>query len=68
MQQSNALKLYKARGHDAIDVHFLKVAVPILAHPLSTVLNHCLTLGVFPSKLKLAKVVPAFQKKDLLIN
>ena len=62
MQQINALKLNKARGHDDMDVHFLKVAAPILAHPLSIMLNHCLTLGVFPNKLKLAKVVPVFKK------
>ena len=62
MQQINALKLNKARGHDDIDVHFLKVAAPILAHPLSIMLNHCLTLDVFPNKLKLAKVVLVFKK------
>ena len=61
MQQINALKLNKARGHDDIDVHFLKDAAPI-AHPLSVMENHCLILGVFPNKLKLAKVVPASKK------
>ena len=60
MQQINALKLNKARGHDDIDVHFVKVAAPILAHPLSIMLNNCLFLGVFPSELKLAKVFSCF--------
>ena len=51
MQQINALKLNKVRGHDDIVVHFLKVDAPVLAHPLSIMLNRCLTLGVFPNKL-----------------
>ena len=63
MKHSNALKLNKARGHDDIDVHFLKVVkLLFLFILLSFMLNHCFTLDVFPNKLKLAKVVPVFKK------
>ena len=41
---------------------FLKTAAPILAFSLSVFLNHCLTFGTFPNKLKLAKVVSVFKK------
>ena len=64
----NSLKLNKAGGHDDIDPYFLKIAAPILSYPLSVMLNHCLTYGIFPNKLKTAKVIPIFKKgsTDLL--
>ena len=42
----------------------------IIALPFSLILNCCPTAGIFPSKLKLAKVVPVFKKgpTDLLTN
>ena len=42
----------------------------IIALPFSLLLNCCPTAGIFPSKLKLAKVVPVFKKgpTDLLTN
>ena len=58
----NSLKLNKAKSHNDIDPYFLKIAAPILAFPLSVFLNHCLTFGTFPNRLKLAKVVPVFKK------
>ena len=58
----NSLELNKAKSHDDIDFYFLKIAAPILAFPLSVFLNHCLTFGAFPNRLKLAKVVPVFKK------
>ena len=58
----NSLKLNKAGGHDDIDPYFLKIAAPILSYPLSVMLNHCLTYGIFPNKLKTAKVIPIFKK------
>ena len=66
----NSLKLNKAGGHDDIDPYFLKIAAPILSYPLSVMLNHCLTYGIFPNKLKTAKVIPIFKKgsTDLLNN
>ena len=47
-----------------IDSYFSKIAAPILAFPLSVFLNHCLTFGTFPNRLKLAKVVPVFKKRS----
>ena len=41
-----------------------------MAVPFSLILNCCPTAGIFPSKLKLAKVVPVFKKgaTDQLTN
>ena len=58
----NSLKQNKASGHDDIFPYFLKITAPIIALPLSTVFNYCLTFGVFPGKLKLAKVIPVYKK------
>ena len=37
---------------------------------ITLIVNQCLTTGIFPNKLKIAKVVPVFKKgdKDLLNN
>ena len=66
----NSLKSNKADGHDNILLYFLKILGYIIALPFSLILKCCLTAGIFPSKLKLAKVVPVFKKgpADQLTN
>ena len=59
----NSLKSNKAGGHDDILPYFLKILDYIIALPFSLTLNCCLTAGIFPSKLKLAKVVPVCKKE-----
>ena len=56
------LKLNKASGNDDILPFFLKMAAESIASPLSMLINSCFTYGIFPNKLKLAKVVPVFKK------
>ena len=58
----NLLNLNKANGHDDIDTYFLKIASSIIAFPLSLFFNHSTSLGIFPNKLKLAKVIPVYIK------
>ena len=58
----NCLKSNKAGGHDDILAYFLKISGYIKALPFSLILNRCLTAGIFPSKQKLAKVVPVYKK------
>ena len=57
----NFLKLNKASGNDDIHPFFLKMAAQSIASPLSMLINSCFTYGIFPNKLKLAKVVPVFK-------
>ena len=57
----SALKLNKAEGHDDIPPYFLKIAVEIIAIPLAMILNLCMQFGVFPNKLKIAKVLPVYK-------
>ena len=58
----NSLKSNKAGGHDDILPYFLKISGCIIVLPFSVIPNCCLTAGIFPSKLKLAKVVPVYKK------
>ena len=57
----NNLNLNKARGYDDISPFILKTAAHIVALPLSILLNHCNSFGVFPNQLKIAKVVPVYK-------
>ena len=51
-------------GHDKISCIILKEIKDIIAQPLSLVVNQAFNTGVFPSKLKLAKVIPLYKKGD----
>ena len=53
-----------------ISTNLLKEISPIIAEPLSLIINQSLSTGIFPSKLKIAKVIPLHKKneKDLLDN
>ena len=51
-------------GHDNISCIILKEIKDIIAQPLSLLVNQAFNTGVFPSKLKLAKVIPLFKKGD----
>ena len=48
----------KSGGHDLISTNILKKISPLIAEPLSLIINQPLSTGIFPSKLKLAKVIP----------
>ena len=55
------LKINKANGHDDILPLFLKISANIIAHSLSAILNQCIAFGYFPTKLKIAKVIPVYK-------
>ena len=51
-------------GHDGISTKLLKCISPLLISPLRVVINHSLITGIYPDKLKIAKVIPLFKKDD----
>ena len=51
-------------GHDFISTKFLKRIVHIIAKPLTLMINQSLCSGIFPTKLKIARVIPLFKKGD----
>ena len=63
----NAIKNLKnsnSSGADEITATFVKLSAPILIPALHGIFNLSLTTGVYPQKLKIAKVVPVHKKGD----
>ena len=59
------MKSKKSTGPENISVSFLKTYATSLTIPLTTLINQSLSKGVFPSNLKIAKIIPIFKKDDL---
>ena len=62
-----SLRTKNSAGVDGISVKLLKKLSPALINPLSLLINQSLVTGVFPKKLKIAKVLPLFKKDDYAI-
>ena len=60
----NGLKPKHSSGHDEISSKLLKDIGVVIAPTLSVIINQSLCTGVFPDKLKIAKVIPFFKKGD----
>ena len=53
-----------APGHDGITSSYVKLIAKNIALPLTQVINRLLLQGVFPTELKIAKVIPLFISND----
>ena len=60
----NLLNPNKSCGPGTVDVKYLKSAAVVIAPVLVLLCNAFLTLGVFPSCLKISKVIPIFKAGD----
>ena len=58
------LKNKKSAGHDGISNEILKCCSPIVEPFLVDIFNKSIDQGVFPSSLKLTKVIPLYKKGD----
>ena len=58
------LKPKSSCGFDEISVKLIKFANNELCKPITVIINQCLETGIFPDKLKIAKVIPLFKKGD----
>ena len=54
----------KAHGLYSFPTSILRSARHILSHPLSALINMSVEQGIYPSKLKLAKVIPICKSND----
>ena len=54
-------------GIDNISMKLVKKIKDVLLTPLCIVINQSLTTGIFPDKLKIAKIVPVHKKDDVTI-
>ena len=60
----NLLPPNKALGLYSCPVRILKVACQTLSKPLATLLNKSVQTGLYPSKLKHAKIILVFKSDD----
>ena len=51
-------------GIDKITTKLLKTITPYITKSIAFIINQSLASGVFPDKLKIAKIVPIFKKND----
>jgi hypothetical protein len=58
----NSLKNKSSVGIDGISTTLLKSIAPAIIHPLTLIINQSLYTGIFPDKLKIAKVIPLYKK------
>ena len=51
-------------GYNNISTILLKKLEPLITSSLTLIINQSLKTGIFPSKLKLAKIIPIYKKDD----
>jgi len=52
-------------GTDGLSVKFVKEIKDIIVLPLTTLVNQSFQTGIFPTKLKCAKIIPVHKKDDI---
>ena len=52
-------------GHDNLSAITLKSIANEICECITLIINQSITTGIFPDQLKVAKVVPIFNKNDL---
>ena len=60
------LPLNKAAGLYSTPVRILKTASHLLSYPLATMINKSVQMGVYPNKLKHAKIIPVYKSDDII--
>ena len=65
-----SMKSGKAPGYDDISMYVIKNTFEVVSEPLKNIINLSFSKGIFPDKLKLAKVIPVFKgdEPDLFTN
>ena len=58
------LKNSNSSSHDEITSKFVKISSPLLIPALEKVFNLSITSGIYPSNLKVSKVIPIYKKGD----
>ena len=52
----------KSPGYDEITAKYLQISEDLVATPLCQIFNISMSTGIYPDKLKVAKVIPIFKK------
>ena len=64
LKHLSSLRTKNSAGVDGISVKLFKRLSSALINPLTLIINQSLVTGIFPNKLKIAKVLPLFKKED----
>ena len=64
LQIISKLKPSHSSGHDSIIINTLKIIMIEISPCITLIINQCLSSGIFPNKLKMARVVPLFKKNN----
>ena len=67
LKHLSSLRTKNSAGVDGISVKLFKTLSPALINPLTLIINQSLVTGIFPAKLKIAKVLPLFKKYDCAV-
>ena len=59
-----SLESKTSKDPDNLTAKFIKSIGDYIAHPISLLINNSLQTGVFPSNLKIGKIIPIFKKGD----
>ena len=59
------MKTSRSRGHDGISSELLKLITGDISKCITLIINQSLHSGIFPDKLKIAKVTPIHKKGDI---
>ena len=54
----------KAPAYDSFPMHVIKYSFHLISAPLADIINLSLLKGIFPNKLKIAKIIPIFEAED----
>ena len=60
-----SLNSKSSTGYDGISTVLLKKLQSVLIRPITLIINQSLNSGIFPSKLKLAKIIPIHKKDNV---
>ena len=58
-------KSKKSKDHDQFDMCLVKKIIPHIVKPLAHICNTSLMNGIFPDRMKIARVVPLFKNGDV---
>ena len=58
----NNRKISQSKGHNGISSELVKLINNDISHCITLIINQSLTPGIFPDRLKIAKVTPIYKK------
>ena len=67
LKVTNSLLPKSSCGHDDISTKFIKSIAPVLLQSITLIINQSLISGIFPDKLKIAKVIPLHKKECIML-